>query len=194
MTPIRKDKDAYSNKDKNYPILGVIDEFPFTIHGKALLKHDVPKIHVRKLVVEALYTLNGLKEDFSLSVSGRPVSFSGKRGCIVDVGYGTVFMRLNEEIAKKFTHSSISSQRFIDFQITISYHYDRGGKKVPLRSDQLLIRHVFLSKKIVIMLVHIKGIRRIPLFDILSLVIKKIDQSFQSGGFNGVIIEELRAL
>ena len=192
MTPIRKGSDSYFYT--NRPLLGNIDEFPFTIHGKAILKHNIPNNHVRKLVIEALYSLNGLEEDVSLSVSGRPGSFIGKQRYIVEVGYGTVFINLNEEIVKKLFHSTSSSQRFLDFQIVLTYHYIHEGKKIPLRFDQLLIRHVFLSKKIAIMLVHIKGIRRTPLVDFLSLIVKKIDQSFQSGGFNGLTIDELRGL
>ena len=193
MTPICKNSKRYSNNDKNHPILGVIDEFPFIVHGKAIIKHDVPNNYVRKLVIEALLTMNGLEEDNILSVSGRPGSFLGKQGYTVEVGYGTVFINLNKKIVEKLIKSSFS-QRFIDFQVTLSYHYDLEGKKVPLRSDQLLIRHVFLSNKIAIMLVHIKGIRRTPLIDVISLVTKTIDQSFRSNGFNGVTIEELRAL
>lgn len=191
MTPIRKNSDGYSNK--NHSILGVIDDFPFIIHGKAIIKHDVPNNHVRKLVIDALYTLNGLEEGCFLSISDKPGSFLGKKGYIVEVGYGTVFINLNEKIVEKLINSS-SFQRFIDFQVTLSYHYDREGKIVPLRFDQLLIRHVFLSNKIAIMLVHIKGIRRTPLIDVISLLTKTIDQSFRSNGFDGVTIEELRAL
>jgi len=194
MTPIRKNREGYNNSGKNHPTLGVIDEFPFIIHGKAIIKHDVPNNRVRELVIQGLYKLNGREEDRLLSISGRPGTFLGKQGFTVGIGYGPVFDSLNEKTVKKLVKSSSVSQRFLDFQVVISYHYDRGGKKVPLRFDQHLIRHVFLSNKIGIMLVHIKGIRRTPLVDVLRLVTKRIDQSFRNNGFNGVTIEELRAL
>jgi hypothetical protein len=194
MNSIKKNSERYSIRGKKPQILGVIDEFPFIIHGKAVLKHGVPNNRVRELVIQGFYTLNGREEDRLLSVSSRPGPFLGKQGYTVKIGYGSIFDNFNEKTLEKLVKSTSFSQRFMDFQIEISYHYDREGKKVPLRFDQHLIRHIFLSNKIGIMLVHIKGIRRTPLTDVLRLVTKIIDQSFFSNGFNGVTIEELKAL
>jgi len=195
MNSIKKNSEGHSIHGKKHPLLGVIDEFPFIIHGKAVLKHDVPNNRVRELVIQGLYELNGKEEESLLSVSNRSNPFLGKQGYIVRIGYSSRFDNFNEKTFKKLVKSSSSlSQRFLDFQIVISYHYDREGKKVPLRFDQHLIRYIFLSNKIGIMLVHIKGIRRTPLTDVLRLVTKIIDQSFNSNGFNGVTIEELKAL
>lgn len=194
MNPIKKNTEGYPIRGKNLPIFGVIDEFPFIIHGKAVLRHDVPNNRVRELVIQGLYTLNGREEDRLLSTSSWSGPLLGKQGYIVKIGYGYIFDNFNEKTLKKLVKSLSFSQRFLDFQIVISYHYTREGKKVPLRFDQHLIRHIFLSDKIGIMLVHIKGIRRTPLTDVLRLVIKIIDQSFRSSGLNGVSIEELKAL
>ena len=194
MNSTKKNSERYSIREKKSQILGVIDEFPFIIHGKAVLKHDVPNSRVRELVIQGFYKLSGQEEDRLLSVSSRPGPFLGKQGYTVKIGYGSVFENFNEKTFKKLVKSSSFSQRFLDFQIVISYHYDREDKKVPLRFDQHLIRHIFLSNKIGIMLVHIKGIRRTPLTDVLRLVTKIMDQSFSSNGFNGVTIEELKAL
>lgn len=194
MNSTKKNSERYSIRGKKPQTLGVIDEFPFIIHGKAILKHDVPNNRVRELVIQGFYTLNDREEDRLLSVSSRPGPFLGKQGYTVKIGYGSVFENFNEKTFKKLVKSSSFSQRFLDFQIVISYHYDREDKKVPLRFDQHLIRHIFLSNKIGIMLVHIKGIRRTPLTDVLRLVTKIMDQSFSSNGFNGVTIEELKAL
>jgi len=194
MNSIKKNSRKYNIHRRNHPIFGVIDEFPFIIHGKAVLKHDVPNNRVRELVIKGLYALKSREEERLLSTSSGAGSWLGKQGYIVRIGYGSIFDNFNEKTLKKLVKSSSFSQRFLDFQIVISYHYVREGKKVALRFDQHLIRHIFLSNKIGIMLVHIKGIRRTPLVDVLRLVTKNIDQSFCNNGFNGVTIEELKAL
>jgi len=194
MNSIKKNTEGNSIRRKDLAILGVIDEFPFIIHGKAVLRHDVPNNRVRELVIHGLYKLNSREEDRLLSTSSWSGPLLGKQGYIVKIGYGSIFYNFNEKTFKKLVTSSSFSQRFLDFQIIISYHYLREGKKVPLRFDQHLIRHIFLSDKIGIMLVHIKGIRRTPLTDVLGLVTKIIDHSFRSCGFTGVTIEELKAL
>jgi hypothetical protein len=194
MNAIKKNTEGYSIRGKNRPIFGVIDDFPFIIHGKAALRHDVPNNRVRELVIRGLYELNGREEDHLLSTSRWASPLLGKQGYIVRIGYGSIFDNFNEKTFKKLVKSSSFSQRFLDFQIVISYHYIHEGKKVPLRFDQHLLRHIFLSNKIGIMLVHIQGIRRTPLTDVLRLVIKIIDQSFRSNGHKGITIEELKAL
>lgn len=194
MNSIKKNREGNFIRGKNLPIFGIIDEFPFIIHGKAVLRHNVPNNRVRELVIRGLYELNGQEEERLLSVSNRSGPFLGKQGYIVRIGHGSMFDNFNEKTFKKLVKSSSSSQRFLDFQIVISYHYVRDGKKVPLRFDQHLIRYIFLSNKIGIMLVHIKGIRRTPLTDVLRLVTKMIDKSFRSNNLNRITIEELKAL
>ena len=194
MNSIKKDTGGYYIHGKNRPIFGVIDEFPFIIHGKAVLRHDVSNNRVRELVIKGLYTLNGREEDRLLSTSNWSGPLLGKQGFIVTIGHGSIFDKFNDKTFKQLVKSSSFSQRFLDFQIVISYHYVREGKKVALRFDQHLIRHIFLSNKIGIMLVHIKGIQRTPLTDVLRLVTKNIDHSFCSNGHKGVTIEELKAL
>lgn len=194
MNSIKKNTRGYSIHGKNRPIFGVIDDFPFIVHGKAVLRHDVPNNLVRELVIQGLYELNGRENDRLLSTSSLASPLLGKQGYIVRIGYGSIFDNFNEATLKKLVKSSSFSQRFLDFQIVISYHYIHEGKKVPLRFDQHLLRHIFLSNKIGIMLVHIHGIRRTPLTDVLRLVIKNIDQSFCSNGHKAITIEELKAL
>jgi hypothetical protein len=78
--------------------------------------------------------------------------------------------------------------------IIVLYHYTKNGKKIPLNFDHHLLRFTFKKGEFNAYLFHMKGIRRMPLDDLLRQIIDRIKGKMAKNRLKTFHIEYFRTL
>jgi hypothetical protein len=173
----------YENKRKQVrrvkeASFGRFSNFPSMIHGIAKISHKTSSLRLQRVVAEALHDLNGYKTAQILSVASRSGRYSGEITFEVGVADDLYFNYLDDETHTHFL-TRLKSRRALqalDVLIIVLYHYYKTGKRIPLNFDHNIIRFTFKKGELNVYLFHVKGIRRMPLDDLLNLVITRIKE------------------
>ena len=190
----------YENKRKQFRRLkktasfGIFTNFPSIIHGTAKISHKTSKPRLQRVIAEALRDLNGYKTPQILRVENRSGRYTGETTFEVGVADDLYFYYLDEETYTKLV-TPLKSRTFfqaLDVLIVVLYHYYKNGKRIPLNFDHNIIRFTFKKGELNLYVFHIKGIRRMPLDDLLNLVIDKIKGKMTKNRLKTFKIEYLR--
>lgn len=177
-------------------MLGRYDNFPPIIHGIARLLHQIPLPTLQQLLIASLHEINGRKEPYEISVADHPGTYQGELSFEVGVAEGVYFNYLdNNELNKLY--ESLSSRglfEILDFLIIVGYYYSRGGKRIALKFDRHILRFLFYENTIELRLFHERGIRRMPLDDLLTYVIKNLNQKIEKNDLPQLKVEHFRTL
>lgn len=177
-------------------MLGRYDNFPTIIHGIARLLHQIPLPTLQQLLIASLHEINGRKEPYEISVADHPGTYQGELSLEVGVAEGVYFNYLdNHELSRLY--ESLSSRglfEILDFLIIVGYHYSREGKKIALKFDRHILRFLFYENTIELNLFHERGIRRMPLDDLLNYVIKNLSQKIERSDLPPLKVEHFRTL
>lgn len=173
--------------------LGVFNGTPHPVHRVAQLTCGDPVSKLQRVVVQALYGMNGSKEAQPLSVAGRPGNFDGEVSFQIGAGNGAYFDYLDEETLSRLRElmDRCDLLPVLDFLIVVTYHYLRGGRRAALRFDHHLLRFLFQGDRVELRLTHTKGIRRMPLDELLGLVTGFIVREAERQRLRDVSVEEI---
>jgi len=177
-------------------MLGRYDNFPTIIHGTASLSHQIPLPKLQQLLIASLHEINGRKEPYEISVADHPGTYQGELSFEVGVAEGVYFNYLDSNELKRL-YEALSSREFfkvLDFLIIAGYHYSREGKKIALKFDHHILRFLFYENTIELNLFHERGIRRIPLDDLLNYVIKNLTKKIGKNDLSQLKMEHFRTL
>ena len=165
-------------------------------HGLAIVSHQNSVTRIQLAIIQALYSLNGHKNDYAVSVSGQSGTYEGELAFEVGVANGEFFDYLNEEMLKELYGSLESGRDYtvLDFLVIATYHYSRSGKKIPLTFDHHVLRFAFNGREVDINLFHIKGTRRIPLDEFLNVIIGKIREEAKHSKLRAISVEKMWTL
>lgn len=177
-------------------MLGRYDDFPSITHGRAQITHEIPLDKLQRVVIWSLHKLNGRREASQISVADHPGTHQGEYSFQIGVADGSFFDYLNGREVKKLYDVLRSDKVFpaLDFLIIVTYHYFREGRRVPLRFDRHLLRFIFYGNQMELLLFHMRGIRRMPLDELLGRVINKISQEVKRRRLKALRVGRVRTL
>lgn len=176
--------------------LGEFANFPTIVHGNVIATHGDHPSRVQLAVIQALRKLNGLDKAYPISVSGRVGTFEGKVGFEIGVAEGAYFNYLDDEMANRIQEHLTQGKLYpiLDFLIVVTYRYSREGKDVHLNFDHHQLRFIFHNNQLEIRLFHSKGIRRMPLDELLSQILGAINREMKRQAAKPLTIEKMRVL
>lgn len=176
--------------------LGEFTNFPSLTHGLASISHGNNMGKIQRIIIQALYNLNGHKDSYPVSVAGHAGAYEGELAFEVGVANGLFFDYLSEEILKELYSPLESGKEYsiLDFLVIVTYHYSREKKRIPLIFDHHILRFSFNDGEVEVTLFHSKGTRRMPLDEFLNVIISRIKFEAKSAGLRPINVERLRTL
>jgi hypothetical protein len=164
--------------------LGLFTNYPQLVHGLARLTVEAPRGEIQFSIIKALRQFNGDKRRHSFHISGHRGDYPGELGFEVGVADGLYFYYLDTDAENLFTTALSKKRSFdtLDFLFVVTYHYARDGRMNPLRFDYHHLRFRFRVGGFEICLFHSKGIRRLPLDEVMSTILAAIKEEFQLSG------------
>ncbi|MDQ1278900.1 MAG: hypothetical protein QG670_160 [Thermoproteota archaeon] len=193
----KRQKRIRGARNQRTPLsIGEFTNFPTMNHGLAVISHQNTVTRIQHAIIQALYSLNGHKDNYSVSVSGQSGAYEGELAFEVGVANGEFFDYLDEETLKELCDplGSGGDYPFLDFLVIATYHYSRDGKKIPLIFDHHVLRFAFNGREVDISLFHIKGTRRIPLDEFLNIIIGKIVNEAKHSKLRAINLEKIWTL
>ncbi|MFH0896545.1 MAG: hypothetical protein V1850_00650 [Candidatus Bathyarchaeota archaeon] len=175
---------------------GEFTNFSSITHGWVRATFDDHPAKIQRSIIHALRKLNGLSEEYPISISGRAGTLEGTVSFEVGVAEGVYFTYLDDEAVKKLCES-IGPRRaypILDFLIIITYHCSREGKTVRINFDYHQLRFLFNNNSFEMRLFHSKGIRRMPLDEFVDQVLKTIKNEMKQESLEPLTIEEREVL
>ena len=176
--------------------LGRFPNFPSIIHGTAKISHKTSNLRLQRIIVESLHDLNGYTIPQVLSVASDSGIHQGEVTFEVGVADGVNFQYFDEETFTDLVTRLKARKPFpvLDVLIIVLYHYPKKGKKVPLNFDHHLLRFTFTKGELNAYLVHMKGIRRMPLDHLLHQVLDRIQRKMTENRLKTFNIDYFRTL
>ena len=185
-----KQKFRTSNRKE----LGTFANFSPIIHGTARIRFPCQFTDAQNVLLEVLKELNGHEEPRILSIADTEGEVVGRMGFEIGVGEGNYFIYLDEETAADLTAllKSRRRPRPLDFLLILTYHYKKEGRNMPLKFDYHQLRFLFGQNVFDVTLYHVKGIRRVPLDELLMIFLNRFDQKLQKLRLGPAKIEHIR--
>ena len=184
------------NKKQQLSSLGRFVNFPSIIHGTVKIRHKTSNTRLQRIIVEVLRDLNGYTVPQVLSIASLSGTHKGEVTFEVGVADGLDFQYLDVETFSELVRPLKSRKAFkvLDVLIIVLYHYTKNGKKIPLNFDHHLLRFTFKKGEFNAYLFHMKGIRRMPLDDLLRQIIDRIKGKMAKNRLKTFHIEYFRTL
>ena len=176
--------------------LGRFTNFPSIIHGTVKISHKTSNTRLQRIIIESLRDLNGHTIPQVLSVASDSGTRKGEVAFEVGVADGLNFHYIDEETYTEIIKPLKARKSFpvLDVIIIVLYHHTKNGKTIPLNFDHHLLRFTFSPGKFTTGLFHMKGIRRIPLDDLLHQVINRVKRKMVENRLKTFKLEYLRTL
>jgi hypothetical protein len=176
--------------------LGRFTNFPSIIHGTVKISHKTSNTRLQRIIAEALRDLNGYTTRQVLSVASDSGTRKGEVSFEVGVADGLNFHYIDEETYTEIIKPLKARKSFpvLDVLIIVLYHYTKNGKTIPLNFDHHLLRFTFKKGELNAYLFHMKGIRRMPLDDLLHQLINRIKGKMTKNRLKTFKIESFRTL
>ncbi len=187
------------SKNKKQPLssLGKFVNFPsIIIHGTVKIRHKTSNTRLQRIIAEVLRDLNGYTVPQVLSIASLSGTHKGEVAFEVGVADGLDFKYMDVETFSELVRPLKSRKTFkvLDVLIIVLYHYTKNGKKIPLNFDHHLLRFTFKKGEFNAYLFHMKGIRRMPLDDLLHQIIDRIKGKMTKNQLKTFHIESFRTL
>jgi len=85
--------------------------------------------------------------------------------------------------------------RILDFFCATRYHTTtQNGKTKPLKFDYVLLRFTFQRKTLELFVAHERGTQRIPLEDLVTFIINRINEELMQRELKTLIVKRMRTL
>ena len=158
-------------------MLGLYENFPVNVQKVVRFVATVSDKTLQKAVAECLRKLNSENlrpEDFANpSLSDCTVVFE------FGVADGDTFNYLDsEEMQKLLGEIRKASLRMMDFFCAIRYYKERTGKKSPLKFDYYLLRLIFNTGLVEVLIFHERGPRHVLPEDLVNLIVERVNKLF----------------
>jgi len=175
--------------------LGICPSFPTLIHGHAILTHDVNVAVLQECLVHAISKMNMEKIEMTLSIASRSGYFPGETGFEVRVAVGSGFRSLNPSMKRRIidylrARGELST---FDYSLTVRYRI-KDDMRHSLHCDKYFVRHLFLEDQMEIQLFHDKGIRRFNPDEVITMLVKRINDELGKRNERRLKIEKMRAV
>ena len=179
---------------KGWILLGRYENFPEVIHGVVRFTCESSIREVQQTILPALHSLN--HEVCSL----RAVTLHLPQECEVSFELGVAedfdFNFLDEKELDRFQRSIVEKELpILDFFFVLRYHVvNDDGKRVPLKFDYHMLRFMFQENSIELRICHERGTQRVPLEDLVTLIVERINEELSQRQLESLNLEFLRLL
>lgn len=191
----KRKKGKTRSPQKTEDPFGRFINFPSLIHGIAKISHENTTPMLQQAVIKAFYNLNEFKDAYPLSIADHAGTYNGEIAFEVGIADGTAFNYLDQEtLQEAYNHSKTDETTVLDFLVIVTYRYLRDGKKISLNFDHYILRFSFYNKEVETSLFHSKGTRRMPLDELMNLVIRRITKEVEQLDLKPIKVESLRTL
>ncbi len=148
---------------------------------------------VQQTILLALHNLN--------QVCGlRAVTLNLPQECEVSFEIGVAedsdFNFLDEKEVDRFQTRIVEKElQILDFFFVVRYHVvNDNEKRVPLKFDYHILRFMFQESSIQLLICHERGTQRVPLEDLVTLIVKRINEELSQRQLKSLNLEYLRVL
>ena len=175
--------------------LGIYSSFPAIIHGDAILTYDVNVKVLQECIVQAISKIHMEKIETTLSAADRSGYFPGETRFEVRIAEGSSFRSLNPSMKRRIIEHLKSRGEFstFDYSLTIRYRI-KDDMRHSLHCDKYLVRHLFFEDQMEIQLFHEKGIRRLNPDEVITMLVKRINEELGRRNERELKIEKMRAV
>jgi len=175
--------------------LGIYSSFPTLIHGDAILTHDVDVTVLQECVVQAISRMNMETVETKLSIADRSGYFPGETRFEIRIAEGLSFRYLYPRMKRKLIECLRARGELstLDYSLTIKYRI-RDDMRHSLHCDRYIVRHLFLEGQMEIQLSHEKGVRRLNPDEVITMLVKRINDELGKGNKRQLKIEKIRAV
>ena len=175
--------------------LGIYSSFPALIHGDAILIHDVNLAVLEECVVQAISRMNLEKIETALTVADRSGYFPGESEFEVRIAEGSSLRRLSSRVKRRIIEhlKAIGEFSTFDYSLTIRYKI-KDNVKHSLHCDKYVVRNLFFENQMEIQLFHEKGIRRFNPDEVITMLLKRINDELGKGKHSQLKIKRMRAI
>jgi len=175
-------------------LLGRYENFPEVIHGVAQFTFESPIKNVQQAILCALQQLNQEVCGLNAITSHLPldIEVSFEVGVAEDVD----FNYLDREELDRFQRSMVEKELpLLDFFCVVRYHVvNDKGKRVPLKFDYQLLRFAFQENSMELRICHERGTQRVPLEDLITFIMRRINEELSQKQLKPLNLEYLRTL
>jgi hypothetical protein len=159
-------------------MLGVLDNFPQTIHRMTCLASLISNRKLQQTLTEALQRLN--KESVNMERIADPLMPQCSASFEFGIAETDGFNYLDDEEANRVL-KMVQKNPFetMDFFCCLRYHRKHEDKPSPLRFDYYLLRFTFEEKTMDVLVFHERGPRHLSPEDLTDLVVSRINEVSQ---------------
>jgi len=175
--------------------VGTYLSFPALIHGHIVLTHDVNVKVLQECVLQAIYKIGMERIETKLSIADRPGYFPGESRFEVKIAEGPRFRRLDPRMIRRIIEYPRAKDGFstFDYSLTIRYRI-KDAMRHSLHCDKYIVRHLFFEDQTEIQLFHEKGIRRLNPDEVITMLVKRINDELGRRNERQLKIEKMRAV
>lgn len=169
---------------------GIFENFPDLYHGVALFSCRASAKNIQRVIISIFYRINR-GEALKL-----PILSSQGIQLFLEVGIaeGLAFNFIDDEEKDRWL-SLLENASFktLDFLCIARYYISEVEKRKPLKFDYYMLRFIFGSETIELIIYHEKGTRRLSIEDLIKMLSEKINEELIKMGEAPLKIETLRA-
>lgn len=175
-------------------MLGRYENFPEVIHGLARFAYGSPTGKLQQAILCSLHKLN--QEVCGLNVVTPHLPPDIEVSFEVGVAEEVEFNYLDMEELDRFQKSVVEKELpILDFLCVVRYHMvNDKRKRVPLKFDYHLLRFTFQENSMELRICHERGTQRVPLEDLVTFIIKRINEELSQKQLKLLNLEYLRTL
>jgi len=144
--------------------------------------------------LRALHILNA--QVFSLSEMARFASSECEVSFEFGIADGVEFHYLDEEELNRLRKTIVKETLpVLDFFCVVRYHIKKNGKRVPLKFDYYMLRLIFSDERsLELLMSHQRGVQRVSIEDLITFLMKHVNEKLSQTRLRPLELENLRAL
>lgn len=170
------------------------NNFPQTIHGRAVLRYDTESLNAQRILIKLLREFNRFQVHTSITLADREGYLEGQIAFEVGIANGDHFNYL-DGLEERLVDEVIAKQGTLpiaDFLIVLRYIL-KDHQRHPIRADSYLLRFISTEYTMEMYLFHEKGIRRVNPDELMGMIAKELNRQLRSTCNTSLKVEALRA-
>ena len=172
--------------------LGIFTNFSPIIHGIAKASFTCHTHEAQQVLLNTFEELNGHQEARTLSIGKGEVD--GRMRFEVGLAEGNCFIYFEKETSANLASFLELQKRFrpLDFLLIATYYYTKKEKEMPLKFDYHLLRFLFGQNELNLVLHHVKGTRRLPLDELLTMFFDRFERKVKERHLGTFVVKQIR--
>ena len=174
--------------------LGIFTNFSPIVHGIAKTSFTCHTHEAQQVLLDTFEELNGHQEARTLSIGEGEGEVDGRMRFEVGLAEGNCFVYFDKETSANLA-SFLELQkrsRPLDFLLIATYYYMKKEKEMPLKFDYHNLRFMFGQNELSLVLHHVKGTRRLPLDELLTMFFDRFERKVKERHLGSFVVRQIR--